>query len=116
MPDNKLVAKTRLHSLKRKLVKNGQMYQSYTDFIDSWLQKGYARKIPQDKIMKHSLKAWYPPHHAVLHPKKSDKLRVVFDAASACEEVSLKNQLQTGPDWATSLIGILIRFRQEAIV
>lgn len=58
---------------------------------------------------------WYLPHHAVFHPRKPDKLRVVFDCAAKFRGTSLNDQLMHGPDLTNNLFGVLNRFRQEAI-
>ena len=62
-----------------------------------------------------SERTWYLPHHGVFHPQKQGKIRVVFDAASLHDGVSLNNQLHQGPDLINSLLGILLRFRQYPI-
>jgi len=41
---------------------------------------------------------------------------VVFDAAALHDGVSLNSQLNQGPDLTNSLLGVLLRFRQERIV
>lgn len=58
---------------------------------------------------------WYIPHHRVYHPKKPDKLRVVFDCSAKFQGISLNNTLMTGPDLINSLVGVLCRFRKEAV-
>ena len=48
-------------------------------------------------------------------PPKAGQIRVVFDAASWHDGVSLDNQLLQGPDLTNNLLGILLRFRQYPI-
>ena len=54
-------------------------------------------------------------HHGVYHPKKSEKIRVVFDCSAKFEGTSLNDQLMQGPDLTNSLVGVLTQFRQEPI-
>lgn len=49
------------------------------------------------------------------HPKKPKKIRVVFDSSAQYNGVSLNDVLLTGPDLNNTLLGVLIRFRREAI-
>ena len=55
------------------------------------------------------------PHHAVFHPKKPNKIRIVFDCAARSNGTSLNEQLLTGPDILGSLIGVLSRFRKDKV-
>ena len=57
---------------------------------------------------------WHLPHHGVLHPRKK-KLRVVLDCSSKFQGKSINDQLLQGPNITNSLIGTLIRFRQDEI-
>jgi len=65
--------------------------------------------------MRSDGKVWYFPHHGVCHPKKTDKIRVVFDCATTNKGVALNNVLLLGPDLTSSLVGVLLRFRQKQI-
>ena len=58
---------------------------------------------------------WYLPHHGVFHPKKPNKLRVVFDCSATFDGESLNHMLMQGPDLTNSLVGILCRFRKHEV-
>jgi len=58
---------------------------------------------------------WYLPHHAVINPKKPDKVRVVFDCAANFGGTLLNDKVLQGPDITNQLIGVLLRFREEPV-
>lgn len=78
------------------------------------LQKGYAVQLSGEELKHEEGKVWYIPHTAVYYPVKQ-KLRVVFDCAASYQGMSLNDQLLQGPDLTSSLIGVVIRFRQEPV-
>ena len=79
------------------------------------MDKGYACKLTPEETKTRSNKTWYLPHHPVLNPRKPEKVRAVFDAASTFAGTSLNNELLQGPGLTNNLVGILIRFRQDPI-
>ena len=85
----------------------------YTATVNDYIQKGYAREVIN--IGKESSRVWYLPHHPVTNGHKPGKVRVVFDCAAKYKGVSLNNQLLQGPDLMNSLVGVIIRFRQDHI-
>ena len=115
LPDNRQIAEARLQSLKRKLERDENFHRKYRDFMDNLFSKGYARKLTAEESERRSRRTWYLPHHGVFHPQKKDKIRVVFDAAALHDGVSLNNQLHQGPDLTNSLLGVLLRFRQDPV-
>ena len=50
LPNNKSMAVHRLQSLRNKLNNNPELGQKYSAFMDDLLDKGYARKVPEDEI------------------------------------------------------------------
>ena len=75
------------------------------------IQRGDAKIIPAEELDNDPV--WYIPHHGVYHPKKPDKLRVVFDCSARYQGVALNDYLLQGLDLTNSLIGVLISFRRE---
>ena len=79
------------------------------------IRKGYAQKIPDNEVPPVPGKVWYIPHHGIYHPKKPEKIRIVFDCSADYSGTSLNKLLLQGPDLMNSLIGVLTRFRREPI-
>ncbi len=114
LPNNFSVVKQRLLSLKRRFLHNEQFYEEYTTCLNGMISKGYAEQVPMQQLDGDSGKVWYIPHHGVYHPKKMT-LRVVFDCGATCKGTSLNQQLLQGPNLTSTLLGVLIRFRQEPV-
>ena len=49
------------------------------------------------------------------YPRKPEETEVVFDCASRSGGISLNQQLLRGPENASTLIGVIVRFRVEKI-
>ncbi|XP_067265626.1 uncharacterized protein [Chanodichthys erythropterus] len=112
LPNNKRLATVRLQCLKKKLKTNKQYYDQYKTFMEETINKGDAELAPTTNPGETE---WYLPHHSIYHPRKPDKLRVVFDCSAKFHGVSLNNTLLTGPDLINPLVGVLCRFRKEAV-
>ena len=113
--NNCCLAESRLDVLQKKLDKNLELKQKYTAVVKDYLAKVYVEKVKTEK--SYSEMCWYLPHHAVLNPRKPDKvgLRVVFDCSATFQKQSLNQQLLQGPDFFNSLVGVLLRFRNGKI-
>ena len=112
LENNKIVAQRRLALLKKRLLVDKELCKKYCDCVDDLLQKGYAKRAPSHDVPG---KTWYLPHHAVFHPAKPGKVRVVFDCSAKYRGSSLNDKLLQGPDLTNSLVGVLMRFRQESV-
>ena len=114
-PDNKEQVLQRAHWLRKKLINNETFYKDYVDFMNSIIAKGFARKVPSDRLFAKPGQLWYIPHHGVYRAKKLDKIRVVFDCSARFGGTSLNDQLLQGPDLTNGLVGVLTRFRRGPV-
>jgi hypothetical protein len=83
--------------------------------MEDYFKKGYARRLSPDEVLASGPRKWYLPPFPVLNPNKPGKVRIVFDAAAEFENNSLNKNLLQGPDRTNSLVGVLMRFRQENV-
>ena len=114
MPNNKTVAELRAMALRRKLMKNESFRSDYNKFMNAMFDKGQAEQVPDDQLSRSDGRVWYIPHHGVYH-KKKHKICVVFDCAASFQGTSLNLQLLQGPDLTNTLLGGILRFRQEPV-
>ena len=112
--NNRSVAERRLSLLKKRLKREPLVHEKYRYFMDDLLKKACARKVNCQDIGPLGTH-WYLPHHPVFHPKKPNKVRVVFDCSAKHLGTSLNDQLLQGPDLTNSLVGVLSPFREEQI-
>ncbi|XP_061691812.1 uncharacterized protein LOC133509104 [Syngnathoides biaculeatus] len=101
LPNNKRLADVRLQHLKRKLSVNKHYHDQYTAFMDEIISRGDTEPAP---AVLEGETAWYIPHHGVYHPRKPNKLRVVFDCSAMFKGISLNDTLLMGPDLINSLV------------
>ena len=114
LPDNLKMAQRRMCRLERRLLSDTTLLERYTEQMKVLLDKGYAERVPEDGVHDIGPK-WYLPHHPVINPRKPDKLRIVFDCAAKFNGNSINDRLMKGPDLMNSLVGVLMRFRKEAV-
>lgn len=117
IPNNRSQAVNRVNGLLRSFKRNAQLERDYFAFMGKILERGHAAQVPPDELgaANGSRQVWYLPHFAVYHPRKPDQIRVVFDSSAEFHGVSLNKELLSGPDQMNSLLGVLVRFRQENV-
>jgi hypothetical protein len=52
------MAESRLQMLKRRLQKDDEVCRKYVEVIDSYLKKGYTRKVPKNELHKNDGSIW----------------------------------------------------------
>lgn len=101
---SRAVAEHRLQILLRKFQKDQKYKQQYEGFINDIIKHG-------DVELTNNNDGWFIPHFGVFHPRKPDKIRVVFDCSAKSEGTALNDYLLQGPDHINSLL----RFRHEKV-
>ena len=114
LPNNFQLAESRMHTLTKTLNRKPTMKKDYLEFMGKIISRGHAEPAP-DPSQSPPGKTWYLPHFAIYNPKKPERIRVVFDSAAELDGKSLNSILIPGPDQANSLLGVLMRFRQESV-
>lgn len=115
MASNKDIAFKRLRSLERRLNKDQNLAERYTNELNELITAGRIEKVVEDKEPEG--KVFYLPHHPVIRDDKTtSKLRIVFDGSSKGHEgLSLNDTLLSGPALQPDLMGILMRFRRHKV-
>ncbi|XP_063929879.1 uncharacterized protein LOC135142140 [Zophobas morio] len=112
--NSKEMALKRLLSMERKLGRDRKLNEGYTSFMKEYLALGHMEVVEDDS----SSKSFYLPHNCVVNPNSSStKLRVVFDGSCpSSNNLSLNDNLLTGPVLQPELFTILIQFRLPQFV
>lgn len=117
LPNNRGQALQRAAGIKRRMARDVKFRADYTSFMNDIITKGHARKVSatsENAEADRQGRCWYLPHHGVYHPKKPNKIRVVFDCSCQYKGQSLNSELLQGPNLTNSIVGVLTRFRKES--
>ncbi|XP_077974761.1 uncharacterized protein LOC144430627 [Styela clava] len=110
-PNNRDAVMRRTNNLGNRLLRNDVLMDKYCSTMAEFIQKVWARKIPDTEFEAPIGKVWYLPHQPVTTEQKPGKVRLVFDAGARYMSTSLNDQLLQGPDMANGLLSVLLRFR-----
>ena len=111
--NNYFSALSQVKSLNRRLERNPQLRDNYMKTLQTDLEKNYIKPVEMQDPLPDRI--WYLPHHPVENPNKPGKVRRVANAASKFRGKSLNSNLLTGPELLNSLLGVLMRFRENQI-
>lgn len=113
MPNNKSIALHRLTKLQTHMETNKKYRDDYITFMNELIERNYAGRVPESELANEDGNVWYIPHHGVYHPRKPEKIRVVFDCSANYKGESLNDHLLQGLDLTNRLMGVLCRFRKD---
>ena len=112
LPNNYSQALKRAKTLDASLHKDPKKREHFLTFMGKLFDNGHAEIAPP---LQPGKEVCYLPLFGVYHPHKPHQIRGVFDSSAKHDNVSLNDQLLSGPDLANNLLGVLIRFRREMI-
>ncbi|XP_067945387.1 uncharacterized protein [Watersipora subatra] len=106
-PLNRPQAERKLAQLLKRLKTDKNYQQEYNKFMNKLLTSGHT-EVPANDCSRPGT-VWYIPHFGFMHlNKKTKKIRVMFDASTKYEGISLNDVLLQGPDLMNSLEEILL--------
>ncbi|XP_062542335.1 uncharacterized protein LOC134210303 [Armigeres subalbatus] len=98
---------------ERKLQQNPELERRVREQIVEYERKGYAHKASLAELTSVAAEqVWYLPLGVVTNPRKSGKVRLIWDAAAKKNNVSFNSKLLKGPDLLSPLPQVLRQFRQ----
>ena len=107
----KEVVSNYLRNTERRLAKNPQQAAVYREEMNKLVVAGHVKRIDSIEA-EQSQESWYLPHHKVSHNGKD---RVVFNCSFQVGRQCLNRYLLPGPTLGPSLLGVLMRFRQDKV-
>ena len=108
---SKEVVSNYFKNTERRLAKNPQQAAVYREEINKLVVAGHVKRI-DNLTAEQSQESWYLPHHKVSHNGKD---RVVFNCSFQVGRQCLNRYLLPGPTLGPSLLGVLMRFRQDKV-
>ena len=119
--NNVSLAIARFVATEKSLSKLGPDYSKadqsqIEDMVAREVARGVARKLTEDEIYCYEGPIFYIPHTEGLKPgSSSTPLRIVFNSSAKYMNVSLNEMWAKNPDVLNSLLGILLRFREDEV-
>ena len=115
LPNNISPAVHRLKATEKRLLKFGPEHSRlYKEQMNEMIVKGVARKLAREEMSLYTGRFHYLHHHEVIKPgSSSTPVRTVFDSSASYLGHQLNSYWAKGPDMLNSLLGVLLRMRQE---
>ncbi|GBN23244.1 hypothetical protein AVEN_1015-1 [Araneus ventricosus] len=111
LSNNKKVEERRFERLRRRFVRNPELYKSYQAVLYDYLQQKIIELVP-NTCDTERITLYLPHREVVRNDRSSSKFRVVFDASFRdVSEDSLNDCLHIGPNLYPVIFDLLLRFR-----
>ena len=109
IPDNFMLSKHRLHSLKNRLNRDPDLKREYHKILQDYIKKRIIEKVDNKGIPG---KTHYLPHREVVqHDNKTAKVRIIFGGSAKVDQCKFLNEaLYSGLSLLCMIIDILLRF------
>ena len=117
LPNNYIAAFGHLKALERRLLKMPKGCASmYSQQMDDLLQRNFARKLTDQEMAQYHGPVYYLPHHGIYKATSaSTPLRIVCNSSATFKGNRINDFWAKGPDVLNSLLGVLLRFREERV-
>ena len=116
LPNNKVQAVKRLQATEWRLVKSPEIAKAYQQQFEEMNALKFAPKLSDVEIKDYKGPVHYVSHHEVLRPeKKITPIRIVFNSSANFQGHCLNDYWMKGPDLLNSLLGVILRFRENAV-
>ncbi|XP_057294660.1 uncharacterized protein LOC130623195 [Hydractinia symbiolongicarpus] len=116
LPNNRSVVLARLQSTEKRLLKNLEHADTYNRQIQDMIKRGASRIVSTEELNQYRGPIHYISHHAVLKPdSKSTPCRIVFNSSANFHGHVLNEYYAKGPDMLNTLLGVLLRFRENRV-
>ena len=114
LPDNRKLAIQMMMSTEKRLDRNSSKSEVFHRQMDELVERGVARSVSKEEILKYEGPKYYINYHGVMNPSSSSTpFRIVFNSSAKYCGSSLNEFLAKGPSLLNSLFGILLRWRQK---
>lgn len=107
LPNNRERCLKRLLGIKKKFLRNRELWTHHTEFMQKPLRQKTRQSSPSEELKTEAGKVWYLAHFDIYHPKKPDQIGIVFYCSAVFDDQSLNKLLLQGPDIINALIGVL---------
>ena len=114
LPNNRKFAIKMMLATERRLQRDSKKADVFKQQMEDLLRRGVARVVTEEEFDGYVGPKYYINYHGVMNPSStSTPFRIVFNSSAKYCGSSLNEFLAKGPSLLNSLLGILLRWRQN---